>query len=311
MTQDNINDSSISNKNFNDKTKPNYKNNLLIKIFIIILACFLVYFINKNLQIQDIDIAKKITNLANDNFSKDSDILDISEELKNKNEATIHDLNVSEMKEKGAEFVYQIIIKNQNQIEELKSQITDLKLQFSKIKNYEKLNNIIIRYLEFRDKLFENQCSNNCDSSIDSFSLIIINDKFLIQKFDAIKDNFKQFPTAKKIINDYKILRKELLINKNNDSKNNNILDKIYLQLRKIVVIRKLSNFSLDQIEGQVNQINKHLDNLEYIEALNLLNNINFDKDNIIYKSFIEQLNIAIKVRDADKEIINYLKNLQ
>jgi hypothetical protein len=50
---------------------------------------------------------------------------------------------------------------------------------------------------------------------------------------------------------------------------------------------------------------------LEYIEALNLLNNINFDKDNIIYKSFIEQLNIAIKVRDADKEIINYLKNLQ
>jgi len=88
-------------------------------------------------------------------------------------------------------------------------------------------------------------------------------------------------------------------------------LDKIYLQLRKIVVIRKLSNFSLDQIEGQVNQINKHLDNLEYIEALNLLNNINFDKDNIIYKSFIEQLNIAIKVRDADKEIINYLKNLQ
>ncbi len=289
------------------KSKVKKNNHFLLKLFFLIVLTFTFLMIYKNLKIQDESVIKK-PKPSQIEYNKDGSILDISDEYKNdpENETTVHDLNISEIKEKGAEFVYQLLIKNQVQIEDINNQLRSFKGDFIKLKSQEKFNKLVINYVELRDKFFKGE---DCKSQIEGYDLLSISDEFLHNKFLVIKENNAQFPTQKKLLESFKSLTKQLLINENYDEKQANLIEKLRHNLKKLVVVRKIENVNPDQLEGLINQIETALLQEDYQQALAKI--LSLDKSYFaIIQKFLEELNIAIEVQNADKEIIKYLKSL-
>ena len=304
MTQD--------NKNISESTavKPNShkkSNRILLKIFLIIVITFTCLMVYKNLQIKEEIVIKKPGLIKGVN-EKEESILDISDEYKNdpENETTVHDLNISEIKEKGAEFVYQLLIKNQVQIEDINNQLRNFKGDFVKLKSQEKLNKLVINYVELREKLFNGE---NCKTEIESYDLLSMSDEFLHNKFLIIKENHDLLLTQKKLIESFKLIAGEIIINENFDEKQANVLEKLRYNFKKLVVVRKLKNLDPMQLEGVVNQAELALSEKNYQEALDKIMSLDKSYFKIVQK-FLEDLSIMIETQNADKEIIKYLKSL-
>ena len=304
MTQDNkiISESKVAktakNKGFS---------NVLLKLFLVVVLTFVCLMIYKNLQIKsEIAIKKPISN--KNHHDKEESILDISDEYRNdpENETTVHDLNISEIKERGAEFVYQLLIKNQVQIEDINNQLRSFKNDFVKLKSQEKLNKLVINYVELRDKLFSGE---DCKSQIESYDLLSISDEFLHSKFLVIKENYDQFLTQEKLMESFKLIANQLIINKNYNEKTPNLIEKFRHNFNKLVVIRKVKNLDPNQLDGVINQIELALSKKNYQEALDKILALDKSYFDIVQK-FLEELNVMIETQNADKEIIKYLKSL-
>ena len=287
--------------------KAKKKSHFLLKSFFVVVLTFVCLMIYKNLQIKEGIIVKKpIVNIDKD--SKEDSILDISDEYRTglENETTVHDLNISEIKEKGAEFVYQLLIKNQVQIEDINNQLRNFKGDFIKLKSREKINKLIINYVELREKLFNGE---DCRSEIEGYDLLSVSDEFLQNKFLIIKEDYALFSTQKKLMESFKSITNQLIINENYDEKNASLFEKLRHNFNKLVVIRKVKNLNPDRLEGVINQIELALSQKNYQEALN--KSLSLDKAYFpIVQKFLEELSIAIEIQNADKEIIKYLKSL-
>ena len=304
MTQDNKNTSESTAVKPNSHKK---SNRILLKIFLIITISFICLMVYKNLQIKEEIIIKKPALTKGDN-DKEESILDISDEYKNdpENETTVHDLNISEIKERGAEFVYQLLIKNQVQIEDINNQLRNFKGDFVKLKSQEKLNKLVINYVELREKLFNGE---NCKTEIESYDLLSMSDEFLHNKFLIIKENHDLLLTQKKLIESFKLIAGEIVINENYDEEQANLLEKLRHNFKKLVVVRKLKNLDPAQLEGIVNQAELALYEKNYQEALDKI--LSLDKSYFkIVQKFLEDLSVMIETQNADKEIIKYLKSL-
>lgn len=302
MTQDNIEDvNNVIAKNTLKKS-----NTFLLKIFFILTAFVIVFLFYRNLNNQNIT-PNKIIDLSFNKNKDDEAILDIAEDLKNNQETTIYDLTASEIKEKGVEFIYQLLIKNQVQIDEINNQVAVIKNDLIKQRNHEKLNRLIFNYIEFREKLF---MGLNYKTSEESFDLLSIGDSFLHKKFNIIKTNAAQYTTHDKIIDEFNDLSTQLIINKNitNDEKLS-ILDKITGNLKKLIIIKKVKNFKDGEIDGEIFFINQALNEKRYTDALNKI--LSLDKKYfVLVEKFLQKLNVIIEIDNADKEIITYLKSL-
>jgi hypothetical protein len=287
--------------------KAKKKSHFLLKSFFVVILTFVCLMIYKNLQVKEGVIVKKpIVNINKD--SKEDSILDISDEYRDglENETTVHDLNISEIKEKGAEFVYQLLIKNQVQIEDINNQLRNFKGDFIKLKSREKINKLIINYVELREKLFNGE---DCKSEIEGYDLLSVSDEFLQSKFLIIKEGYALFSTQKKLLESFKSITNQLIINENYDEKNTSLFEKLRHNFNKLVVIRKVKNLNPDQLEGVINQIELALSQKNYQEAMN--KSLSLDKAYFpIVQKFLEELSIAIEIQNADKEIIKYLKSL-
>jgi len=287
--------------------KAKKKSYFLLKSFFVVVLTFVCLMVYKNLQIKEGIIVKKpIVNIDKD--SKEDSILDISDEYRAglENETTVHDLNISEIKEKGAEFVYQLLIKNQVQIEDINNQLRNFKGDFIKLKNHEKINKLILNYVELREKLFNGE---DCKSEIEGYDLLSVSDEFLQNKFLVIKEGYALFPTQKKLLESFKSITNQLIINENYDEKNASLFEKLRHNFNKLVVIRKVKNLNPDRLEGVINQIELALSQKNYQEAMN--KSLSLDKAYFpIVQKFLEELSIAIEIQNADKEIIKYLKSL-
>ena len=305
MTQNNKEINIESENSTPRKTKK--KSHFLLKSYFVVVLTFVCLMIYKNLQIKEGVIVKKpIVRIDKD--SKEDSILDISDEYRAglENETTVHDLNISEIKEKGAEFVYQLLIKNQVQIEDINNQLRNFKGDFIKLKSREKINKLIINYVELREKLFNGE---DCRSEIEGYDLLSVSDEFLQNKFLIIKDDYALFSTQKKLMESFKSITNQLIINENYDEKNASLFEKLRHNFNKLVVIRKVKNLNPDRLEGLINQIELALSQKNYQEALN--KSLSLDKAYFpIVQKFLEELSIAIEIQNADKEIIKYLKSL-
>ena len=305
MTQNNKEINIESENSTPRKAKKN--SHFLLKSFFVVVLTFVCLMVYQNLQIKEgIIIKKPIVNIDKD--SKEDSILDISDEYRTglENETTVHDLNISEIKEKGAEFVYQLLIKNQVQIEDINNQLRNFKGDFIKLKNREKINKLIINYVELREKLFNGE---DCRSEIEGYDLLSVSDEFLQNKFLIIKEGYALFSTQKKLMESFKSITNQLIINENYDEKNASLFEKLRHNFNKLVVIRKVKNLNPDRLEGVINQIELALSQKNYQEAMN--KSLSLDKAYFpIVQKFLEELSIAIEIQTADKEIIKYLKSL-
>jgi hypothetical protein len=239
----------------------------------------------------------------------ESEIFDLSDEYKAENPEEnfndLEDLTINELREKGAEFIYQMLIKNQVQINDLKEQINSLKSQITKYKNQEKIGKMILVYVDLREKFL---AGANYSDSLKSFEILASSDENLQKKITKLKLLLPNFTSKKDLENSFEKLIPDLITIKTNKP-DGGIIAKIRHNISKLVIIRKIDGKNPESVDGIIAIAEKHLREESYQEVMNSLLSLKPDYHKIL-SDFLTKLNVAIELQKVDEEILNYLKSL-
>jgi len=237
----------------------------------------------------------------------ESDIFDFSGDGKNHEEVHFDDsklseLTLTELREGGAEFIYQLLLKNQVQIADAKTEIQALKADLAKYKSQEKAQKTIFVYIELRQKFYQGE---NFSENLKSFEVLAALDKNLQEKFNELKPNLAKFYGSKKIQQDFISLIPDFIATKSNDA-NASLMKKIRHNLSKLVVIRKLSA-STQTVDGIIKLVEDSLQNEDFIAAFNNFSLLDASFQ-AVSPEFVEKLKAASEVQKLDQNILLYLR---
>jgi len=296
---------------------------LLIKILSLIVVGVFVYFGYRYYQIRE-----AVKNSAKTEVGKfdniENEIFDLSEEYKAQGEdhdpSGLATLSTNEMEERGAEFVYQSLLKNQLQINDLKTQVQSVKDEFSKYKNREKITKIIFSYIDLRQKIFaNNEVSINetndenvitgYEDSLKNFEMLVVLDNDKLQE-NAVKLRplLEKFVNQKSLIKEFDGLIPNLIIAKGGNV-DGSVISRIRNNIAKLIIIRRIDGKKPQEIDATIVKIEKLLQEQNYQEALNNLVALDPLYHSVIV-NFLDKLNVALEVQKIDQEILSYLKTL-
>jgi hypothetical protein len=280
------------------------KNNLLTKI---ILTLALIFFSYIGFNYWKSSLAKKI--LAQHEAQKfdniESDIFDLSDNHEATRDENLSEINVNELREKGAEFIYHLLIKNQTQISELNARLQTVEDELIKHKNREKIGKIILTYVELRQEIFTEKDYAN---SLKNFEILAALDPNLSSKVEKLKSVLSEFSSQEKLSKSFADIIPELIVSKKNNS-NSSLISKIRHNISKLVIIRKIDGKNTGEIDSVIVRIEKSLKEENYQEAMNLMLSLDKSYHNII-ADFLDDLSSTIEVQKIDQEILTYLKSL-
>lgn len=275
-----------------------------IIVFLVILASYFGLRYWKFKALQRLNAQSEISQFDN----IESDIFDLSTDDKNHDDVHLDDsklsnITLTELKEGGAEFIYQLLLKNQVQIGDLKNDIQNLKLEFAKYKAQEKAGKIIFIYVDLREKIYAGE---NFSETLKSFETVVALDKNLQTKISDFKPNLEKFHGSKTLLKNFTALIPDLIATKTNNP-NNSLVKKIRHNLSKLVVIRKLDS-NTETVDGIVRTVEDFLQNEDFVSALNAfaLLDPSYLK---ISPEFLEELKAAAEVHKIDQEILLYLRS--
>ncbi len=284
------------------KKKQNFLTKFVILVSLVIFGYFgLKYWKTKVRQ----EVAAKAEVEKFDNV--DSEIFDLSPDHNGAedNSHALMDLSVNELKEKGAEFIYQMLLKNQVQINDLKSQAQELREEFIKYKNQEKVSKLIFTYVDLRQKIYADE---SYDEALKNFELLSSFDANLQDKVAKLTPLLPNFSGKKNLTKDFSALIPDLIVAKNGNS-DSGILAKIRHNISRLVVIRKISDESSADVDGVIAKTERLLREENYREALTSILTLDQNYHQILAK-FLDDLSVASEVQKLDQEIFNYLKSL-
>jgi hypothetical protein len=228
--------------------------------------------------------------------------LDHAHDLKEKN---IEDFAVNTIQEKGVEFIYRSIIKNQEEISYLKEQNQILKNEFAKFKNRENLAKIIFIYIDFRQKFFSAQ---NSDQEFNNLQAATIFDKDLYEKISKFGELKKNFINKEVMLQNFSNLIPELIAIKNSN-KDSSLLGKVKYFFSKLIIIRKIDGKNISEFDQNLIEIERSINDQNYSEAM--INLLKFEqKYHSTLEKFLQDLSISIEAKKIDEEVLSYLKNL-
>ncbi len=276
----------------------------LIKLLILLAVIFFGYFAFKYWRSLEFKTKTEI----NKSDNGESGIFDLSDEYKNQSDEDssrmLSDMTMNELREKGAEFIYQMLLKNQVQINDLKAQTQELKAEFLKYKNREKIGKLIFTYVDLRQKFYSGQ---PYEEDLKNLEILAYSDNILQDKIAKLKSNLKNFSTNKKLVKELNLLIPELIAKKNSHP-NPSLLDKIRDHFARLIVIRRVDGKG-SKVDIIIANTEKALQEENYQEALNSM--LSLDKNyHQILEKFLENLNFSAEAQRLDRDIFNYLKNL-
>ncbi len=239
----------------------------------------------------------------------ESEIFDLSIPADDsENGSGVHDFSdmaVNDLREKGAEFVYQMLLKNQVQISVLTKKIENLDEEIVKYKNQQRISRMILLYIDLRNEIFSKK---PFEKTIENFELVAINDGVLTNKIATLKESAKKFSSQSELKNEFSQIIPKLIIAKKID-KEGGFWAKIKAKISQLIVIRKLNGTNPEEIDSRIVKIEKLLTEEKYQEALTEL--LSFEqKYHEITSEFLDHLSAAIEIRSIDNEILNHLKSL-
>jgi len=284
--------------------KDKKKQSFLTKFVIILSLIFFSYLGLKYWQIKQEQKAQaRAENSKLDNV--DSEIFDLSDEYKKSQEQELPDLTVNELREKGAEFIYQMLLKNQVQINDLRDQVQGLKGEILKYKNQEKIGRMIFAYVGLRQDFSSGEPH---EEALKNFEMLVTFDEVLSAKVAKLRSLLPNHLNQKELIRTFSDLIPELIATKTYDP-NAGIISKIRYNISKLIVIRKIDETNSKDVDGIIAKTEKLLHEERYQEALNSLLSLD-QRYNQILTEFLNDLNVASEVQKIDREILNYLKSL-
>lgn len=269
----------------------------LILVLIAVAACFFVF--------QFLQITKNKSKNSNEKNDIVGDIFDLSESYKGDDNYDLSELTVSEMKERGAEFIYQSILKNQVQINDLKQQIQDLHSEFAKYKSQEKIGKVIFAYIDFRGNLYSSKPYSENFKNLETLAFF---DQNLQGKITKLKPLLNNFSNKNKLQNDFKKIIPDLIATKHSAGENG-IVAKITRYISKLIVIRRIDEKNSPEVDVVITKIEKSLADENYQESMNQALLLSKEYHEVLV-NFLEELNNAIEIQKIDNDILDYLKKL-
>jgi hypothetical protein len=270
--------------------------NRITKISVAIIAILVICYFSYHFFLQN--------KLPSTSIKHDEDLLVLAEDAKNIN---IEDFNFAEIKEKGPEFIYHLLIKNQTQIQDLYTKISILNQELIKYQNNQQIAKIALFYFELREKIYQNPLKiNEILALIDSFELIIMQNPDIQGNLEVIKNNLQDFANQQQILQH---LHSSIPILQVSDAEPDSFIAKIKLTIKKLINIRKINNASIDSLDYQINQIESAIKQQQYEVAISAINSLPSQQKTTLVK-VLNSLNVAIAIQKADQEIIKIIKNL-
>jgi hypothetical protein len=279
---------------------------LITKIFALLLLLSFCYF---GLEYY---VNNKINNLkqSSSNTSED-EIFNLSDEYKNSDNIDYNiddnnqELTIDELKKDNGKLIYKTLIKNQIAIRDLAGQINDIKQDLINHKNQEQISRIIYTYCDLRQKIFAGQ---NYDNELQNFELLTVNNDFLKAKYVLLIDSLKNFKSSKDLLVDFKKLIPQIIASQNSKP-NASFLQKVKFNISKLIVIRRITNPEIDDLDGNLLKIENAITDESYADAVDLVAKIS-DPDQKFLEKFLLNLNSASDAKQIDTEILYYLKEI-
>ncbi len=285
------------------KPEQKKKQKTLTKITILLAIIFFSYL---GFSYWKTEFAKKVR--AQQDVEKfdniESEIFDLSGEHAAVKDDSLHAASIDDLKEKGAEFIYQLLIKNQTQIADLSSQIQVIQGELIKYKNQEKIVKIILSYVELRQQIF---VKNSYENSLKNFEILTSSDEVLSEKSEMLKQALPNFSTQKELSDAFSKLIPDLIFAKTNNA-DAGLSAKIRRNIAKMITIRRVDGKGSD-IDSTIVKTERLLRKENYQEAMNSLLALNQNYHEII-ADFLNSLSGTIEVQKIDQEILNHLKSL-
>jgi hypothetical protein len=289
----------------NEEKKPEQKKkqNVLTKITIFLAIIFFSYL---GFNYWKSEFAKKVR--AQQDVEKfdniESEIFDLSGEHSVVKDDSLHAENIDDLKEKGAEFIYQLLIKNQTQIADLSKQIQSMQGELIKYKNQEKIVKIILSYVDLRQQIF---AKNSYENSLKNFEILTSSDEALSEKARMLRQALPNFSTQKELSDNFSKLIPDLIFAKSNNV-DADLSAKIRRNIAKVITIRRIDGKGAN-IDSVIVETEQFLRKENYQEAMSSLLALNQNYHKII-EDFLNSLSGAIEVQKIDQEIFNHLKSL-
>lgn len=288
-----------------ENNKKQKSKNLFIEIIIFLTLIIFGYF-----AIRYWYFAKDANKKGEVAMSKISDSQDIFGSLDNyKSDIEDHDLSdmtINELKDKSADFVYKILIKNQDQIAILKQKVQDLNDNFLRYKANGKIGKITFAYIEFRQDIFSGK---KYDNSLKNFEALVYADEKIQNKISKIKPLLNNFLNKEGLQNDFSKIIPKIIANKNGGEENSGFLSQIKSYLSKLVVIRRINGAAKGSVDEVIVEIERSLQQENYEGAMVAALVLDQTYHEIL-NDFLNKLNAAIEVRKIDQDILIHLKKL-
>lgn len=241
-------------------------------------------------------------------ITQEEDLFFLSEDAhKNIN---LDELNFAEIKEKGPEFIYQLLVKNQVQIQDLYNKINDLNQELIKYQNRQQISKIALSYFELHQKIFNNTSANYEDilQHITTLELLLSENPDLQGNIDIIKSALPNFVNQNLlIVNLQKIIPHFKALQQKNIEPN--FFDKIKISIAKFITFRKIKNAEENSIDYKINQLELAIKQQNYTLALQIFLPLN-QPENQEITSFYNNLKAMQQIEKADLEIMKIIKNL-
>jgi hypothetical protein len=205
---------------------------------------------------------------------------------------------------------YQFLVRQQEQILELRHEVTLLKDEISKARNQDKISKMIFAYLDLRQKFFAGEDYTQTLTEID---LLARADMALTQEIKNLKIILPRFVPAEKLRESFSSLVPQLISERDNQPKNG-FTEKLKQNLSKLVIIRKINTEAarndndVENIDAKIAQIEKLLRERNYQKSYQLVLALP-SKYQQILQQFMIDLQVAHEVAIADQAIINHLKS--
>ncbi len=288
------------NKNNSTKKTQSFLTKLIILVSLILLGYFgFKYWQVKAAQKQ---VAKSLVEKY-DNV--DSEIFDLSSDHEEADSHGLVDLTVNELKEKGAEFIYQMLLKNQVQITDLREQILVLKNDVQKYKNQERIGKLIFTYVDLRQKISAGKSSAE---EFKNFEILASFDENLQAKIAQLKPLLPNLQGREKLNKSFSALIPKLIAAKNFNP-DGGILSKIRYNISKLIIIRRIDDKNLGDIDATLTKVERLLREENYQDVLTSLLSLDANYHEIL-KGFLDELSVSTEAQKIDGDILNYLKSL-
>lgn len=198
----------------------------------------------------------------------------------------------------------QVVMSNNNKIKDVYQKLEIFEQGFARFESSIKLQQAIISYVKFRDKLRQ---GGDYQMYLDNFKLLITENLELTKKVRKLEELLLNFKNLPEIENDFKLMIADLTAIKKHDP-DAGFVQKVRFSFAKLISVRKLDQFD-SSIDGFIYRVSNYLQHRNCSAIIDEVSNVE-KKYQQKLSSFQGSVTKFCDVEKIDSEIFESLEEL-